>query len=339
LLLLEGGLRALDLPRMDTCWAPKQDYWVPDAALGFAYRPGQRVAGGRINALGLRGPVPPAAKPPGERRILYVGDSTAYGFGVSDAEAFWSLATAELAARHPGETVVPIVGAAPGYSSWQSRVLLGRLLRYRPDDVVFYVGAHNDHRRRGYYPDREIPARMARRHAAWHRIRTLRAFEYVHDRLGRWLGGLLCDPVDLVRVPPADFEANLRAMVAATRAAGARPLLLVPPLTSTLAARHPAAPRYREMLLSLAHELEVPAVDLQPLFAGSAPAALYLPGDDIHPNAAGHRRIAAAIARALDDAGQARAVIAPDAPPDRHGAAGPGAGAPAPARSPGYARP
>jgi len=298
-LLLEGGLRVLDLPRMDTCWAPKEDFWVPDDQLGFAYRPGRRVASGVVNALGLRGPVPGPEKPPDERRILYVGDSTAYGFGVADDQAFWSLATRAVAARHPGLAVVPIVGAAPGYSSYQSRVLVDRLLPERPDVVVFYVGAHNDHGRRSYYPDSAIPVRMARRHAAWHRLHVLRAFEFVGDGLGRWLSSRLRDPVDLVRVPPAAFEANLRAMIAATRAAGSQPLLLVPPLTETLAARHPAAPRYRELLLELARELDVPAVDLQPLFASPDPRALYLPNDDIHPNAAGHRRIADAIAASV----------------------------------------
>ena len=51
LLLLEGALRVLGLPAADGCWAPKESYWVPDDALGFAYQPGAHVAGGVVNAI------------------------------------------------------------------------------------------------------------------------------------------------------------------------------------------------------------------------------------------------------------------------------------------------
>ena len=306
LALFEGALRLLDQPRYDTCWVSDNEFWREDPVLGFAYEPGMAMAGGVVNALGLRGPVPPREKPADTRRILYVGDSTVYGFGVADDEAFWSLATRAVAARHPGQRFEAMVAAAPGYSTYQSRVLVERFAPFAPDFAVFYVGAHNDERRRMYYEDAAIPARAARRQAAWHRLRALRAGEFLIDRLGRWVAKQVGGPTAWRRVPPDAFEANLRAMIATARAAGARPLLLIPPLADTLAQRYPATPVYQAILKRVAAEQQVASVALEPLFAAHDPKELYRPDDDFHPNALGHRLIADAIARAIEEAENAQ---------------------------------
>ncbi len=302
LALFEGGLRLLDQPRYDTCWVTENEFWREDPMLGFAYEPGMAMAGGVVNALGLRGPVPAHEKPAGARRILYIGDSTVYGFGVADDEAFWSLATRALAARHPGQSFEPMVAAAPGYSSYQSRVLVERFAPFAPDWAVLYVGAHNDERRRMYYEDAAIPARAARQHATWHQLRALRAGEFLIDRLGRWVEKQVGGPTAWRRVPPAAFEANLRAMLATARAAGARPLLLIPPLADTLARRYPATPVYQEILKRVAAEQQIASVALEPLFAAYDPKDLYRPDDDFHPNPLGHRLIADAIVQAIEAA-------------------------------------
>ena len=304
--LLEGALHLLGQPRYDTCWVSGNDQWIEDPVLGFAYQPGGNVAGGTVNAIGLRGPVPTLEKPAETRRILYVGDSTAFGFGVPDDAAFWSLATREVGAQHPEQIWEPIVAAAPGYSSYQSRVLIDRMLPYAPDWVVFYVGAHNDERRRSYYEDAEIPARAARRHAAWHQIRTLQAGEFLIDRFSRWLGKRLHRSTWFRRVPPDTFEENMTAMIAKVRAAGAQPLILVPPISDSLAIRYPGTPVYHDILRRVALEQKVPSVELQPIFAEHEASEVYRTGDDVHPSPAGQRLIARAIARAIEDVGSGK---------------------------------
>jgi lysophospholipase L1-like esterase len=296
LLLFEGGLRALDLPRTDTCWAPKESYWLPDGALGFAYRPGAQVARGTINALGTRGPVPPPDESPEPLRLLVVGDSTAYGYGVADDESFWSLAARAIAAAHPGAPVEPIVAAAPGYSSWQSRVLVERMLPYGPAWVVFYVGAYNDHRRRSYYPDDAIPARMQRRRAAWHAIRTLRAGELAADLAGRWIDRTFRERVATVRVPPDAFAANMAAMLDLTRRSGARAIVLVPPFSPKLRAKVAAIPRYEAILHDEAARAGARVIELGPLFDD---VGADFQADQIHPSAAGQAKIADAVSAAI----------------------------------------
>ena len=299
LAFLECTLRVAGQPRYDTCWEAGNEFWIEDPVLGFGYKPGMQIAGGVANALGFRGPLPSPEKPAGTRRILYVGDSSASGFGVPDPEAFWSLATRAIAERDPTHVVEPVVAAAPGYSSYQSRVLVDRFTRYAPEWAVLYVGAHNDGRRRRFYEDAEIPARAARRRAAWHQVHVLRAGEFLVDRFSRWWSKQSRDPLAYRRVPPAAFEQNLRAMIASLREAGVKPLILIPPVSDTLAERYPSVAAYQEILERVAREEQIPSVALQPIFAHYDVADLYLPNDDFHPSPLGHRLIADAIAEAI----------------------------------------
>lgn len=297
LVLFEVAARALGVPRTDTCWAPKESYWLPDDALGFAYRPGAEVARGTINAIGLRGPVP--SRDAGVERLLFVGDSSAYGFGVGDGASFWSLATQAYADARPGAHVEPIVAAAPGYGSYHSRVLVERFASYAPRFAIFYVGGYNDHRPRRYFADAEIPARMARRHAAWHDVRVLQSGELIANLVGGWITRRFGGPDERARVPVADFDANVRAMLDAATRAGARSIVLIPPVSPKLAAQRPTIPRYLAILRERAAEAGATVIELGPLFADPEVAFLR---DQIHPSAVGHARIAAALTAALNAA-------------------------------------
>jgi lysophospholipase L1-like esterase len=91
----------------------------------------------RINGLGMRGALPPLVKETGELRILYLGDSSVYGFGVEETKAFPYL-TAALMAEKLERSVVVINAAAPGYSSTQCRILFEDIVeKIQPDLVVF----------------------------------------------------------------------------------------------------------------------------------------------------------------------------------------------------------
>jgi len=120
---------------------PKTRLFVPDAELGWRPRPGVKTEWGHvrveINAKGLRGPEVAWTKPAGTLRILYLGDSVTFGFGlerVEDTYPYVVGAALEQQLETPVETVNSGVG---GWSPWQQYAYLQRDgLRYQPDVIV-----------------------------------------------------------------------------------------------------------------------------------------------------------------------------------------------------------
>ena len=88
-------------------------------------------------------------------------------------------------------------------------------------------------------------------------MRTLQAGEFLIDRFGRWVAKRVGRSIAFRRVPPDTFEANIRAMIAAVRAAGAQPLILVPPLSDSLLERYASTPVYHDILRHIAAEMGV----------------------------------------------------------------------------------
>jgi lysophospholipase L1-like esterase len=111
-----------------------------DPELGWFNREGSRARiagrGGAytvtINAQGLRGPERGYAKPSGTLRVLLLGDSTGWGWGVGDEEGF-----ARQVEQRLGPHVEVINLSVPGYSTDQELLALEREgVRYAPDLVL-----------------------------------------------------------------------------------------------------------------------------------------------------------------------------------------------------------
>ena len=156
LALLELGLRALGGDTLHVN-PDQRRFWIHDPQLGWRSRPGQA---GRfqteffdvyvsINSRGLRDHESPLAKPDGVRRVLVIGDSFAWGFGVEQEEIFSAL----LEGAIPATEVIN--GAVSGYSSDQALLWLREEgLRYGPDVVVYSLSGNDDvlnHMRRVYW--------------------------------------------------------------------------------------------------------------------------------------------------------------------------------------------
>lgn len=95
-----------------------------------------------VNALGMRGPEV-GDKQPGERRVLVVGDSVVFGYGVAAAETF--VAGLETRLRRPERPVVVGNGGVSGFNSYEAARRLGDLRPgFAPDLVVFTVFLGND---------------------------------------------------------------------------------------------------------------------------------------------------------------------------------------------------
>ena len=95
-----------------------------------------------VNALGLRGPERRVSKPPGTRRILLLGDSFAFGWGVEQEETFGARLERQLAPR--GGPVEVWSAAVPGWSTDQQYLYLRlRGLVLEPDLVLLAVGEND----------------------------------------------------------------------------------------------------------------------------------------------------------------------------------------------------
>jgi lysophospholipase L1-like esterase len=121
-------------------------HMVPDPDCAYVHQPGlhRRLQGVdvRINSLGLRGAEIPAAKPGAARRLLVLGDSIVFGWGVEEEDTFPSRMRETLRRDQPEWEV-----AAAGVGSWNVRTerefLRSRWDRLQPDALVLVLGEND----------------------------------------------------------------------------------------------------------------------------------------------------------------------------------------------------
>jgi lysophospholipase L1-like esterase len=133
LLCALGGelwLRSVAQPRDGAVLGDGRTKWrfnpyQPDGVLGYVHRPDWETVHAtdefqvtvHTNALGLRGAPARAEKEPGTYRILVIGDSFAFGFGVADDETFPAVLGRTLAPP-PGFRRVEVLNA--GVAGWSA---------------------------------------------------------------------------------------------------------------------------------------------------------------------------------------------------------------------------
>ena len=242
----------------------------PSALLGQEFKP---LCAGNMantefhtNSLGLRGNEVPDD---GTVRILAIGDSCTWGWGVGEAEAYPSFLQRMLD-YNAGEHRYTVINAGiPGFTSYQGLLYLrerGALLR--PQIVLIGYG-FNDQTRVGDIRDliatnrRMIP------------LLRIDALLGTHSLLYRWARYKLIRPrpEDLPpRVSFDQYDANLAAIVDLVRSIGARPVLL-----SFLKEKNPYAPAEQ----AVADRLGIPLIRYKgPRF------------DLVHPTADGYSLMA-----------------------------------------------
>jgi len=282
----------------------------------------------RTSPQGWRGP-PFAAEPaPGARRVVALGDSSTFGWGVEEFEAYpRRLEQALERGAGAGEWEVLNLGV-PGYSTLQGRVALEREALPLSPDVITWSYVSND----GAMTGESDRAALARREGwlgallAWlHRSRAYETLEAWIGRLRQASGGDAPAPAVRNVSGYAEAEQNVRAAVATARKAGV-PLVLVtncargaPAAVLERVARETGTPHLDATALV---EAAIPRIAADPAFASDrarlarrygAPLLQrkpYLLGflpDGCHPNAVGHRLIAEALAQEVETAGAAGA--------------------------------
>lgn len=137
---------------------------VDDPVRRYAMRPGAEVTVDgwlfRANAHRARGPEFPTVKPPGEKRLLAIGDSFCFGMWCDEDETLVARlaerATAAEAAAGSGVTWRPVNLGVPGYHTGQQlRALEQDGLAVDPDVVLLYFNT-NDILADGFFYDEDL---------------------------------------------------------------------------------------------------------------------------------------------------------------------------------------
>jgi lysophospholipase L1-like esterase len=242
-----------------------------------------------INRHGFRDGDYCLEKPRDTYRILMLGDSLTFGWGVAQGERFSDVLQGMLNASGEADRKVQIVNTGVGnYNTAQEVAFFGARGRgWKPDMVIvnFFI---NDAE-----PTPTKQVRWVFRHSylarwAWGRFDLLQRRFLAAPRYDEYYASLYQEnqPGWLA------CQESIRRLVRMSREDGfALVLAILPEL-------HSVEPQYmfravEQKIVERAHEAGVEhVVALSPCFQGHRPQSLWVSPDDAHPNAAGHRIIA-----------------------------------------------
>jgi len=279
--------------------------------------PGTRTMDGvpaKINRFGMRGEDVAVPKPEGVRRVLVTGDSSNFGFRVSDEEVLVSVVVEALGGERAG--IEGINASVPGYSTYQTiNFLEMRAWDLEPDVVV--IGNLSSDNNFDAFVDKELLASYSRFEDGWigslHNALKVSAVYRILDHKTRVTKGVDAakkvgwglgtgSQIGKRRVEVNDFARNLDHMVREAHAHGAEAVFLLPAVSRDMDpdVTEPGAwELYRQVMRDAALRLGVPILELPDLFKSSGYDASELFLDEMHPTALGHRIIGEALARTL----------------------------------------
>lgn len=267
----------------------------------------------RTNSAGWRDEEFPSADDRAVARILALGDSIVFGWGVEEHERFLDALEARLAAAHPRRRWQTLALAAPGYNLAMKVEALRRFgLETRPD-LILYGYVEDDH----CLPNFVVPQRS---------VLSLRSFLWFYAREGGAFSGLLrrtrvgsreaddlafadrfCSPE---AVPPGFREpvgpeafARLLRELAAMAASRGIPVVFLDLSISPSVNERGRLPREFHYVDLFAARREFLARHGGGSYQESD---LVLSAEDLHPSPAGHRLIAEVLSRYLVESGLAR---------------------------------
>jgi len=262
----------------------------------------------RTNSLGLRSAEVVQPKPAGAFRILALGDSVTFGWGLRGEDAYPSQLTSLLATLRPNQDFEVVNAGVSGYGTWQQALWLEETgLALQPDVVI--VQAHlND-------PSDNLWGTLGWQSSG-------RGWLAQHSKLAQLVQRVVGSAAPRSSVPcAADWKVGtdqvcwqrteqlLSGLRSAAQDAGATTVLMPSPMrwqvepgVRDMRAWVDAA-RYQDALRQYAQRSGWLFVDPLPAFrqAHSSGQSLFL--DVGHPNEAGQRLMAQELYNALDQAG------------------------------------
>lgn len=307
LVLLIGGseaaLRSADFPKKDPGreFTHKEIYWKQDPNLHLEPMSHKETgATFRVSTdeNGLRAPLHAVEKPAGTFRVMTLGCSTTFGWGVDDDQSY--PARLEALLRERGYPTVEVVnGGQPGHSSFQGMWLWDKVLAgYHPDLVIF--GYIVQDARKVQYSDRSQA--MLQQNADFLKqnvLYQLRTYLFLKELVNRWRIEEKDQNNEIERVPPEEYVENIRAFKERVDRVGGTMMLFGYPLE-----RAGYTEYYRKILKSASDNDALgkpPLYDPQPEFERfTSQRTLYFPQDRGHANAEGNDLIARGMADFLE---------------------------------------
>ncbi|MCB9742347.1 MAG: hypothetical protein H6740_07105 [Alphaproteobacteria bacterium] len=301
---VEGALRAMGWPTVEdgAQFSHRQVYWKTDPNLDDEPMLHKELGSSfpvSTNADGLR-TAHGQEKPDGVFRVMAMGCSTTFGWGVADAETYPDRLEGLLRAR--GHAQVEVINAGqPGYTTFQGRWLWDEVLAdYKPDLVL--VGYIVQDARKAAYSDLS-QAVLTQDPGFLRRNLLYRSKLFLGLRV--LTGGLLVRTKEraeggeagVYRVSPESYVENLRALAASISEVGAEPVFFGFPLEVEGYTEF-----HRIVLRTTAEDIGIPHFDPSAQVTAAARSErLYFEKDRGHPNAAGHALIAELVAGWLHD--------------------------------------
>lgn len=262
-----------------------------------------------INDDGRRGPPTPDR---GDCfRILTLGNSCTFGWGVSDHDTWPRRLEAILNEEVAGRCIQVVNGGIPGYSSFQGKTYFKEELVGLAPDYVLIMFGWNDHRQaRLGIPDSEQHVGNPVIVFLQNHLSQLRLYQFMRKTLlplteaqnpvaPSYLSGTR-------RVSREEFFDNLEQIIKTARNHEIEPILLIPPIASSdnyfdgavtdLGIIHQT---YQKEIVRVSQYNSVPLIDLQPVFDERADLYNDAYSDAMHFNERGQQLTAQVIAEHL----------------------------------------
>ena len=293
--------------------------------LRYTGRPGASVTIRDIryahNSLGLRGAEPQSPRPEGLFRILLLGDSNTYGWGVRLESTFgWlteqrlqqalSASSASLDASSRNRKVEVLNAGFVGYNTGDALALFRHLHETLQPDLVLLVWFANDLERFGFHVSQAghlfcdpLPLPEAWKPTLWR--------SYLYRKFSVWILSRMKSSGRFVLGEGENLtysEGRLRALARAVRESGSRfalidmPVLEPSPGSPIIQPEQYLARQQSNWLARIAGQEQIPLLEFLAAVTDRAAARYWVqlgPPADHHPNAQAHERFAEALTRFL----------------------------------------
>jgi lysophospholipase L1-like esterase len=284
------------------------EIYEPDASLYWKLKPNQNCYTKidhkqvHINSQGTRGPEFQLQKPPHTFRILSLGDSRTFGWGLSAEETYSGILQALLQKQAGEAKTIEVINA--GVNAWSYPQMLvyfrDTALRYDPDIVILaeanlwtQFSEKNSPEFVKKFMGRVRFKNFLRHFALYHYVVEVKLRDFYQHHRTKFI------PIDPQQdalfkeqqqsEPEALFAGAIEDLCRLAQDRGSKPVLLfLPALDEAGTTNSPAVLRLKR---DISRKLSLPLVDLTPAVQAGG-KKLYLEADPVHFNHAGNENIA-----------------------------------------------